>query len=63
MENSHLIHSTKGTTTKTMQSLYKKGFRAILKGSVHILYDKENKKVCSAYSWIGLLNEVEKIMR
>lgn len=63
MKEENLIHTNKGITTKTMQSLYKIGWHVGLSGSVHTLYNKENKKVCYAFSWIGLLNEVEKLMR
>jgi len=63
MKNEHLIYTTKGITSKTIQSLYKIGWTASISGSVHILRDKEGKEVLTAYSWVSLLNEVEKLMR
>jgi Tat protein secretion system quality control protein TatD with DNase activity len=58
-----IISTVKGETTKTMQDLYKIGWRASTSGCMHYLYDSDNKKVLTAYSWKGLLLETEKLMR
>jgi hypothetical protein len=59
----NIIYSTKGQTTTTIQDLYKLGWRASTSGCMHYLYDNNNKKVLTCYSWINLLKETEKLMR
>ncbi len=61
--NDHLIYSTKGITSKTIQALYKVGWKASVSGCVHILKDESGKEVLTAYSWVSLLNKVESLMR
>lgn len=59
-----LIYSTsKGFTSNLMKNLYAIGYRASLGGIVHTLYDNEGKKVCSSYSWIGILMETAKSLK
>ena len=53
----------KGYTSETMKYLYKCGYRASTSGIMHYLYDAENNKVATSYSWVGLLAETARIMR
>ncbi len=52
----------KGYTSNTMKYLYQCGYRAATSGVIHTLYDSDNKAVCKAYSWLGLLQETAKVM-
>ena len=50
-----ILSTPNGFTSDLIQNLFKIGYRAGVSGIVHTLYDDNNRKICSAYSWIGLL--------
>jgi len=50
-------------TSKLIQTLYKNGWRVVISGCVHTLYDDKGSKVTTAYSWPGLLHNAAIIMR
>jgi len=58
-----ILNTIKGQTTQTIQDLYKIGWRASKSGCMHYLYDNNNKKVLTCYSWNDLLQQTEKLMR
>ena len=57
------INSFKGQSSKTIQYLYKLGWRASKSGCMHYLCDNNNKKVLTCYSWSDLLEQTEKLKR
>jgi hypothetical protein len=58
-----IINTIKGQTTTTIQDLYKLSWRASRSGCMHYLYDNNNIKVLTCYSWGDLLKQTEKLMR
>lgn len=63
METNIYYNVNKGYTSTTIQRLKKQGWKAVKSGAIHILKDKDNKEVLTAYSWRSLLEKTEKLMR
>lgn len=55
--------ANKGHTSILIQNLYKHGWRVGSSGCVYTLYDNNNHKVTSAYSWEQLLQNAAIQMR
>lgn len=58
-----IYNSGRGYTSELIQSLYKNGYRATTSGIMQYLYDNEDRKVITAYSWIDLLKQTAILFR
>ena len=62
-EDGKIFNTPTGYSSKLMQRLYGHGYRAVVSGVVHTLYDDKRVKVCTAYSWLSLLMNTARILK